>query len=47
MAVPENDEEGAAVEVNIGGTTLECIMWSLVGTHQSAAYGFGFDHIRV
>ena len=30
-----------------GGTTLDCIIWSLVDTHKSATSGFGFDHIRV
>ena len=33
--------------MDIGGTTLDCIIWSLVDTHVSATYGFGFDHIRV
>ena len=32
---------------SIGGTTLDCIIWSLVDTHESATSGFGFDHIRV
>ena len=32
---------------NIGGTTLECIIWLLVDTHKSATYGVGFDHLRV
>ena len=31
----------------IGGTTLDCIIWSLVDTYQSATFGFGFDNIRV
>ena len=29
----------------IGGTTLDCIIWSLVDTHWSATFDFGFDHI--
>ena len=29
------------------GTTLDCIIWSLVDTRKSATSGFGFDHIRV
>ena len=29
----------------IGGIILDCIIWSLVDTHKSAAPGFGFDHI--
>ena len=31
----------------IGGTTLDWIIWSLVDTHWSAAFGFGFNHIIV
>ena len=31
----------------IGGTTLDCIIWKLVDTHQSATFGHGFNHIRV
>ena len=31
---------------NIGGTTLDCIIWSLVDTYQSATSDFGFEHIR-
>ena len=31
----------------IGGTTLDCIIKSLVGTHESATSGFEFNHIRV
>ena len=30
-----------------GGPTLDCIIWSLVDTHQSATFGLGFDHIRL
>ena len=33
--------------MNIGGTTLDCIIWSLVETHQSVTFGFGFNHIRL
>ena len=32
--------------VSIEGTTLNCIIRSLVDTHLSATFGFGFDHIR-
>ena len=35
------------LKVNIGGTTLDCIIWSLVDKHQSATFGFGFNHIRL
>ena len=31
----------------IGGTTLECIIWSLVYTHESVTFGFEMNHIRV
>ena len=31
----------------IGGTTLDCIIWSLVDTHSSATFGFGLNHIGV
>ena len=33
--------------MDIGGTTLDCIIWSLVDTHKSAISGFWFDHIRL
>ena len=29
--------------ISIGGTTLNCIIWSLVDTHSSATFGFGFN----
>ena len=29
----------------IGGTTLDCVIWSLIDAHSSAIFGFGFDHI--
>ena len=31
----------------IGDTTFACIIWALVDTHNSAASGFEFIHIRV
>ena len=31
----------------IGGTTLDCIISSLVDTHLSATFGFGSNHIRM
>ena len=43
----ENMAHNAQEGNTIGGTTLDCIIWSLVDTHLSATSGFGFDHIRV
>ena len=32
---------------DIGGTTLDFIIWSLADTHWSATFGFRLNHIRV
>ena len=37
----------SAVSTYLGGTTLDCIIWSFVDTHKSVTIGFEFDHIRV
>ena len=29
------------------GTTLDCIIWSLVDTHKSVTFGLGLNHIRL
>ena len=29
------------------GSTLDCIIWSMVDTHKSATFGSEFDHIRL
>ena len=43
----QTDDNAFRLETNIGDTTLNCSIWSLVDTHSSAAFVFGFDHIRV
>ena len=39
----------ASIQINfiIGGTTLGCIIWSLLDPHYSVTFGFEMNHIRM